>query len=130
MKVKLLQSNWNPETGRSEVVISTKYGKFSAHAQVADEDKEYASRFLGCEIAEKKAVIKALKSHKRELYIAWKEAWHMFDTFEQSNWKIPKCIYSRMKELENKIANVEDHIDIIEYAIELSVAKYIKGKKG
>ena len=128
MKTKILACDYNAETGKSEITIACRYGVFSATAKATAEDMPYASRYLGPEIAEKKAVIKALKSHRKDLRIAFKEAWHTFDTFDQSMYDMPKCIYSRMIELKKKIDAVNSEIDAMEKAIDAGVENYIAQK--
>ena len=128
MKTKILACDYNAETGKSEITIACRYGVFSATAKATAEDMPYASRYLGPEIAEKKAVIKALKSHRKDLRIAFNEAWHTFDTFDQSMYDMPKCVYSRMIELKKKIDAVNNEIDAIEKAIDAGVENYISQK--
>ena len=128
MKTKILACDYNAETGKSEITIACRYGVFSATAKATAEDMPYASRYLGPEIAEKKAVIKALKSHRKDLRIAFKEAWHIFDTFDQSMYDMPKCVYSRMIELEKKIDSIDEQIDAMEKAIDAGVENYIAQK--
>ena len=128
MKTKILACDYNAETGKSEITIACRYGVFSATAKATAEDMPYASRYLGPEIAEKKAVIKALKSHRKDLRIAFKEAWHTFDTFDQSMYDMPKCVYSRMIELKKKIDAVDEQIDAMEKAIDAGVENYIAQK--
>jgi len=128
MKTKILACNYDAETGKSEITIACRYGIFSATAKAAAEDMPYASRYLGPEIAEKKAIIKALKSHRKDLRIAFNEAWHTFDTFDRSMYSIPKCVYSRMIELKKKVDAINTQIDIIEKAIDTGVKNYISQK--
>lgn len=128
MKTKILACNYNAEIGKSEITIACRYGVFSATAKATAEDMPYASRYLGPEIAEKKAVIKALKLHRKDLRIAFKEAWHTFDTFDQSMYDMPKCVYSRMIELKKEIDAIDEQIDAMEKAIDAGVENYIAQK--
>lgn len=128
MKTKILACNYDAETSKSEITIACRYGVFSATAKAAAEDMPYASRYLGPEIAEKKAIIKALKSHRKDLRIAFNEAWHTFDTFDRSMYNIPKCVYSRMIELKKKVDAVDKQINTIEKAINTGVKNYISQK--
>ena len=41
---------------------------------------------------------------------------------------MPKCVYSRMIELENKIDAVDEQIDAMEKAIDAGVENYISQK--
>ena len=54
---KLIDSYYDKEDGTSFVEIQTDYGKFSAYAFLNPEDKDAASSFLGCELAEYRATI-------------------------------------------------------------------------
>lgn len=128
MKTKILACNYDAKTGKSDITIACRYGIFSATAKATEEDMPYASRYLGPEIAEKKAIIKALKSHRKDLRIAFNEAWRMFDTFDQSTYYMPKFVYLRITELEKKIDDVTKQIDAMEKAIDTSVANYIAQK--
>ena len=128
MKTKILACDYNAETGKSEITIACRYGVFSATAKATAEDMLYASRYLGPEIAETKAVMKAFKSHRKDLQIAFNEAWYIYDVFNQSMHNMPKCVYSRMIELEKKIDAVDEQIDTMKKAIDAGVENYIAQK--
>lgn len=61
-------SDYNEETGKSHVCLEYKNKLYHGYAYYNDTDKgEYpSSSFLGCRIAEKRAVIKALQSELKE----------------------------------------------------------------
>ena len=59
MRFKLIDSNYDAETGISSATIQTKQGIFTATSRLHEEDKDSASKFAGCENAEFKAYIKA-----------------------------------------------------------------------
>lgn len=61
MKYKILKDGYDKNTGISFSNIVTRYGEFSATARLNPEDKEYESNFFGCQLAEARCVIKALK---------------------------------------------------------------------
>ena len=61
MKIKLLNSNYDENTGISNVTILTDYGEFSATSKLHEEDKYISSSFAGCQYAEMKAIIKYMK---------------------------------------------------------------------
>ena len=54
--IKFLESNYDKESGISCVKIATECGIFYGYALLNPEDKEYESEFLGCEIAEMRAI--------------------------------------------------------------------------
>lgn len=68
MMYKILNSDYNEETGISKVSIVSKYGEFSAIARLDPEDKEleYDSAFFGCQLAEARCYIKLLKEKLKQ----------------------------------------------------------------
>ena len=54
--IKFLESNYDKESGISMVKIATECGFFYGYAFLNPEDKEYESEFLGCEVAEMRAI--------------------------------------------------------------------------
>lgn len=54
---KLVKSNYNKEDGISFVEIQTDYGNFCDYSFLNPEDEDVASSFLGCELAEYRAII-------------------------------------------------------------------------
>lgn len=73
MKVKLIKSFYDPESGESYAFVKTKYGVFVGSTKVHEEDKDIASSFAGCSFAETKAIIsyekEKLKEYKNRLNI-------------------------------------------------------------
>ena len=62
--IKFLESTYDEECGMSYVKITTDLGCFSGYAFLNPEDKEIASKYLGCEIAELRANIEYFKKRK------------------------------------------------------------------
>lgn len=65
--MKFIDSYYNVETGFSEVWIQHLGVKFRGTATIHPEDKENASSYAGCEYAEIRATIKALKYERKIL---------------------------------------------------------------
>ena len=61
--IKLLDANYDSEDGTSYAKIMTDCGIFEDWAFLHPDDKEIASKFLGCEIAEYRATL--LYFHKK-----------------------------------------------------------------
>lgn len=59
--IKLLQSNYDEASGHSYVKIGTECGFFEGHAFLHPDDKDVASSFFGCEIAEYRATLEYFK---------------------------------------------------------------------
>ena len=61
---------WEPETGYAACILTDNQGKvYFGAAQCSDVDKDMMSEKTGCMIAEKRALIKALKDCRKELKI-------------------------------------------------------------
>ena len=51
MKNKILESNYDKDTGVSTVTIESKWGTFTRSVRVQDEDKDIANKWDGCRFA-------------------------------------------------------------------------------
>ena len=71
--IKLLQSNFDEETGISSVTIGTDYGQFHATSKLHNEDLDISSSYAGCEYAEMRAIIKYMKTKIKIIKIQIKE---------------------------------------------------------
>ncbi len=61
MKIKMIYSNFDENTGISEVTIMTDIGEFKGTSKLHEEDRNISSHFAGCRYAEMKAIIKYMK---------------------------------------------------------------------
>lgn len=73
-KYDLIYDNYDKETGISTVIINTSLGEFDGYAFLHELDRDYGSRFVGCEYAELRAVNKFLKEENRIYAICIKYA--------------------------------------------------------
>ena len=62
MKWKILNADFNRETGISKVNILTDLGNFEGKSKLHEEDKDIISNFEGCRYAELRAVVKYIKA--------------------------------------------------------------------
>lgn len=62
MKYEIIDCGYDKDAKKAWVSIKTKYGLFLGVCKAHPEDFDIASEFTGCEIAERKAYIKALKA--------------------------------------------------------------------
>lgn len=67
MKWKLKEAIYNQNDGYSCVTITTDLGEFSGYCKLHDEDKDIASNFFGCKIAEMRATVKYGKAKIKKL---------------------------------------------------------------
>ena len=61
MKFKLVNSNFDKETGISSATIATELGFFTGYSRLHEEDKQNISTFCGCRYAELRAMLKYIK---------------------------------------------------------------------
>lgn len=61
MRIKLIDSAFDKNTGVSYAKIQTDCGVFQAFSELHEEDKHISSSFAGCQYAEIKATIKYMK---------------------------------------------------------------------
>lgn len=90
---------YDKESGMSCAEITTELGNFAGYAFLNPEDKEIESNFLGCEIAEYRAVINYLKEARHRVNIGLHALYKARNMFKKSNQD-----YST---LEKTIANYE-----------------------
>ena len=84
MKTKLIFSKYDESTGVSISTIRCKYGEFTGIARLNPEDKANASSFVGCEIAERRSVINALRIQLREVKAMQKAVKMIIQDLEKS----------------------------------------------
>lgn len=123
MKTTLIFSNYDEYTGVSMATIRCRYGEFTGVARLHPEDRPAASSFLGCYIAEQRAIIKALQTQKTELIAMRKAIYMVMKNLEQSksydknsveNRRLRKTYYMYNKqilELKSTISAIEASID-------------------
>ena len=95
MKTRLVYSDYNKDTGISTVIINSKYGQFTGVSELNPEDKNYESSFLGCSIAEKRAIIKALRAQLREVKAMQKAIKIVINDLEKSKFYQKNSVENR-----------------------------------
>ena len=65
INIKIIDSDFNTETGISTTKILTDLGSFTGIAKLHPDDQDKASRFAGCRYAEIRATIKYMKMKKK-----------------------------------------------------------------
>ena len=123
MKTKLIFSKYDESTGVSISTIRCKYGEFTGIARLNPEDKANASSFVGCDIAERRAVIKALKAQLREVKAMQKAVEMIIEELEKSktyqkhsveNRRLRKSYWLYQKQIldiKKNISDIEESIN-------------------
>lgn len=118
MKNFLVYSKYDKDTGISKVWVKNKYGIFMAKSRLNEEDRDFASEYIGCHFAEMKANIKAYKKHKQDLQLRRKELLYFQNMLKQTKGYNDKSIEARKLRkriylLDNEINQVQSHIDTL-----------------
>lgn len=114
-KYKLVAANYNPETGISTATIACRYGEFTGSTKIAEEDKDVESSFLGCRIAEGRAIVKALKAEKKSLATQIYSLENLEKSLKNMKDYRPHSLESR--KLRRKIYELRDEKDYLEKRI-------------
>ena len=124
---KLKNANYDSVSGESFATIVTELGEFSGMARLHEEDRDKASGFFGCEIAEIRALIKYAKKRKSIAFHQYKVLNNLYknlsqikefneDSFEIK--KIRRCIRRSINEHFNEYDNWKDNIKMLEESID------------
>lgn len=123
MKTKLIFSKYEESTGVSISVIRCRYGEFTGIARLNPEDRANASSFVGCEIAERRAVIKALRTQLKEVKAMQKAVEMIIEDLEKSktyqkhsieNRRLRKSYWIYQKQIldiKKNISDIEESIN-------------------
>lgn len=118
---RIVQSSYEEESGLSYVVIETKYGQFQGYAYRHPEEPT-PSNFIGCHIAEMRALLASMKYEYKMERNALKTLKHIYsvlvncadaDEFGIELRKFRKQIYlqeTKVEKLKNQINCLTDRI--------------------
>lgn len=134
---KMIYSNYNEITGISTVTLSTDLGEFTGTAKLHEEDREIASNYFGCQLAEVRALVEYSKRKKmiaRQQYLMLKnlysniEQMTEFDENDVAARKMRRKIYELHREWKKWNNNVETLKMNIKHSCEERVAMINKFK--
>ena len=111
LKWNLVYSDFNPETGVSEVHINTSLGVFKGKSYLHEEDKDIASKFQGCRYAEMRAVSHYVAALIKELKVKYDTLLNLSNDFKdikiyREN-KYTNILNSKLKNLDIQIKDLE-----------------------
>lgn len=107
--IKLIDAHFNKEDMYSEATIQTEYGKYCGYAFVHPEDEDKVSSFLGCEIAESRAIISYAKDKIKRLNIEINVLQELKD-YPKANKKLKEKLDFKTM-LQKNIMALEEGID-------------------
>lgn len=123
-KIRYKDSSFNKDTLISTVSVQSKFGIFEGRAKFnpEDADKYRCSRYLGCQIAEWRAVIKALKANlSRTRYLLKKGRTFYVTVLDMKNHDVysteSKAMRKELNKLEKEILSIKEEISHYERII-------------
>lgn len=122
--IKLIQSNYDKESGCAYVKIATDLGHFSGLAWLnLDEDKEIESEFFGCDLAEARAMTyyyerkKELLGHKLDALYRFRTDLKRNPQYNSESFEV-EILNKRISQMENQnrlykieIANLKKYVE-------------------
>lgn len=121
--MKFIKSSYDPDTGHSYVIMQHLGKKFVGEARLHPDDKENASSYAGCEYAEIRATIKALKYERTILknkadqaldFIKSCKGYANYDNDSETAKVINRQAYQRVKrvnEITDQINSLMNELD-------------------
>ena len=128
MKTKLIFSKYEESTGVSISTIRCRYGEFTGIARLNPEDRANASSFVGCEIAERRAVIKALRTQLKEVKAMQKAVEMIIEDLKKSKTYQKHSVENRRLRksywlYQKKILDIKKNISDIEKSINIKLSE-------
>lgn len=114
--MKFLYGYFDQKTGESVVGLADKYGTYTGQAKLHPEDKKYASKYTGCNIAQARAKIKALKSRRYRNKIkinTIKDIAQDIELNTDNNSKVNKRLNIKLKNYNKEIKDIDKEIEEI-----------------
>jgi hypothetical protein len=114
--MKFINSSYDPETGLSTVVMQHLGIKFFGSARLHPDDKESASKYGGCIIAELRATISALKyertiaKQKADEAIDFMKACEGYANFDKDS-PTAKVMYRQVNRRIKRVNDITDEIN-------------------
>lgn len=115
--MKFLYGYFNQDTGESVVTLADRYGTYTGQAKLHPDDKDNASQYMGCGLAQRRAWIKALQNRRRRIKIkiqAIKEIIVDINVFANDYADINKRLKCKLKSYNKEIENIENLIKEIQ----------------
>lgn len=124
---KMKMSNYDKESGVSIVVLSTDLGEFTGVSRLHEDDRQNASEFFGCEIAELRALIAYTKRQKQITAYQYKAVKDMYINLSQMKEFNKESVEARkirrkLHELHEEWMQWKKNINSLEYDIKARCA--------
>ena len=116
--MKFLYGFFNQKTGKSEVTLADKYGIYTGRAKLHPNDKNNASKFTGCRLAETRALLNYLKIKYKRTKIALDAIKNLNNDIKLNcqniDSKIQRRINLKLRDYSNEINEIKKDINALE----------------
>ena len=126
--MRFIKADYNSVDGISGVIIEHLGQNFSGFAWVHPDDKENASEFAGCEYAEMRATIQALKYELKLEKKAYKEclnfvkACKCYKKFNEDD-DTAKVMYRQLNRRKVKVEILQKRIEMIQEELDILISR-------
>ena len=120
--MKFLYGYFNEDTKESVVSLADKYGVYTGYAKLHPNDEQNASEYMGCEIAEQRAWIKALQNRRRRAKIKLNTIKDLMKDIDLNykdfiDLKLKRRFSLKIRDYTNEIQNINNEIKEIQQDI-------------
>ena len=123
--MKFLYSYFFPETGESTVALSDKNGVYIGTAKLHPQDKEFASEYAGCRLAQKRAWIQYLQRQLRIKKIQLKTIKNLIKDINLNcnsiDPKIQRRFNLKLRDYTNEIQELTNNINLLNEEIKKDI---------
>ena len=122
--MKFISSSFDFDTGISEVVVQHLGKKFIGTAKLHPDDKDKVSNYTGCQIAEMRATIKALKyerkiaKNKSDMALDFIKSVENYTKFNKED-ESAKSMYRQLNRRIKEVNDITDQINELYYEIDM-----------
>ena len=115
--MKFLYGYFNQNTGKSVVALADKYGRYIGQAKLHPDDKNNASQYMGCALAQQRAWIKGLQTRRRIIKIKIQKINEIYkdlcENCQIAELNIQQKLYYKLKAYNDEIKELDQQIQEI-----------------
>lgn len=131
--MKFLRGSFDKDTGVSTVTLFDKYGIYTGFALLHPDDRDNASEYAGCRIAEYRAWIRALQIKRHRTKIKLNAIKNLVKDIEINyhepiDSKLSRRFFLKIRDYNNEIEDINNQINEIRTNIKKRIEYYKKDK--
>lgn len=123
--MKFLYGYYNDQTGESTVTLANKYGQYTGYAYLHPDDKESASEYAGCNLAQKRAWLDSLRKDRRRISFQLKAIKNLYKDIKHNvqdpDPKITKRFQIQIKLYQTALTEINSDIQELQNLIKKTI---------